>query len=59
LHVSLTCAVPNALYLEHIPQLRTVTTEEMAIVDGHGVPSSEPGIGISWDLERLDGLRVA
>lgn len=59
LHVSLTCAVPNSLYLEHIPQLRTVTTEEMAIVDGHGVPSSEPGIGISWDLERLERLRVA
>ena len=59
LHVSLTCAVPNALYLEHIPQLRAVTTEEMVIVDGHGVPSSEPGLGISWDLDRLDRLRVS
>jgi L-alanine-DL-glutamate epimerase-like enolase superfamily enzyme len=59
LHVSLTCAVPNALYLEHIPQLRAVTTEEMTIVDGHGVPSSEPGLGISWDMDRLDGLRVS
>jgi L-alanine-DL-glutamate epimerase-like enolase superfamily enzyme len=59
LHVSLTCAVPNALYLEHIPQLRAVTRSEMAIVDGAGVPSNEPGIGIDWDFDALDGLRVA
>jgi L-alanine-DL-glutamate epimerase-like enolase superfamily enzyme len=59
LHVSLTCAVTNALYLEHIPQLRSVTTEEMEIVDGHGVPSPEPGLGISWDLDRLEGFRVS
>ncbi|WP_382310092.1 mandelate racemase/muconate lactonizing enzyme family protein [Herbiconiux sp. UC225_62] len=59
LHVSLTCAVPNSLYLEHIPQLRAVTRSEMTIVDGNGVPSSEPGLGIDWDFDALENLRVS
>ncbi|MCS5717008.1 mandelate racemase/muconate lactonizing enzyme family protein [Herbiconiux sp. CPCC 205763] len=59
LHVSLTCAVPNALYLEHIPQLRAVTRTEMVVVEGAGVPSDEPGLGIDWDFDALDALRVA
>ena len=34
LHVSLVCAIPNALYLEHIPQLRAVTRGELRIENG-------------------------
>ncbi|SEE50973.1 mandelate racemase/muconate lactonizing enzyme family protein [Jiangella alba] len=59
LHVSLACAVPNGLYVEHIPQLRAVTTGEMGIADGNAVAPSEPGLGIAWDLDALDRLRVA
>jgi len=59
LHVSLACAVPNGLYVEHIPQLRAVTTAEMEIADGHAVPPAEPGLGIAWDRDALDDLRVA
>ncbi len=58
LHVSLTCAIPNALYLEHIPQLRAVTRNDLEIVDGHGVAPSAPGLGIDWDFDALDALRV-
>jgi L-alanine-DL-glutamate epimerase-like enolase superfamily enzyme len=58
LHVSLTCAVPNALYLEHIPQLRAITRSEMAISDGQGVAPTAPGLGIDWDLDAIDDLRV-
>jgi L-alanine-DL-glutamate epimerase-like enolase superfamily enzyme len=58
LHVSLTCAVPNALYLEYIPQLRAVTVSEMDMVDGHGVPSSVPGLGIDWDFDAIEKMRV-
>ena len=47
LHVSLAAAVPNSLYVEHIPQLRAITTEEIRIVDGHAVPPQEPGAGIA------------
>ena len=35
LHVSLTCAVPNAPMLEYIPQLDEITTSRLDIRDGH------------------------
>jgi L-alanine-DL-glutamate epimerase-like enolase superfamily enzyme len=58
LHVSLAAAVPNALYVEHIPQLRAITTEEIRIVGGHAAPPSNPGIGIAWDREAMGKMRV-
>ncbi|MEM0906036.1 MAG: mandelate racemase/muconate lactonizing enzyme family protein [Pseudomonadota bacterium] len=59
LHVSLCCAVPNARWLEYIPQLDTITAEAMSIVDGNGVPSDAPGLGISWDWEAIHAQRAA
>ncbi len=59
LHVSLCCAVPNALYLEHIPQLRAVTKRELVIRDGHGMAPDGPGLGIDWDFDAIDDRRVA
>ena len=59
LHVSLCCAVPNALYLEHIPQLRAVTRTELTVQDGRALAPSTPGLGIEWDLDAVDALRVA
>ncbi len=53
LHVSLCAAVPNAAWLEHIPQLDAVATSRVAIADGHAVPPSTPGLGIAWDWEAL------
>ncbi len=59
LHVSLVAAVPNALYVEHIPQLRAVTTEETEVTqDGYAVPPSAPGIGIAWDRDAIEDRRV-
>ncbi len=58
LHVSLAAAIPNALYVEHIPQLRRITTKDIAIVEGHAVAPSEPGLGIAWDRDAIDNLRV-
>jgi L-alanine-DL-glutamate epimerase-like enolase superfamily enzyme len=58
LHVSLAAAIPNALYVEYIPQLRAVTTAEMEIVDGYACAPSAPGIGISWNREAIARLRV-
>lgn len=62
LHVALCAAVPNARWVEYIPQLDELTTTGMTIRDGNAVPSAEPGLGIAWDLaaieERVvDGLR--
>lgn len=58
LHVSLCCAIPNALYVEHIPQLRAVTRSEMTISNGLGLAPSTPGLGIEWDFDAIDDRRV-
>ena len=58
LHVGLTAAVPNGRWVEYIPQLDSLTTEGMRIVDGRAVPSNEPGLGIAWDWAAIDRLRV-
>lgn len=49
LHVALCCAVPNARWVEYIPQLDTLTTEGIRIDAGHAVASDRPGLGIAWD----------
>ncbi|MBM3570732.1 MAG: mandelate racemase/muconate lactonizing enzyme family protein [Alphaproteobacteria bacterium] len=56
LHVALTCAVPNAAWVEYIPQLDSVTTAGMRIADGHAVPSDRPGLGIAWDWQAIERL---
>ena len=59
LHVSLAAAVPNAMAVEHIPQLRALTTDEVALQDGCLIAPDRPGIGIAWDDDALDRSRVA
>jgi L-alanine-DL-glutamate epimerase-like enolase superfamily enzyme len=59
IHVSLVAAVPNGRYVEHIPQLRAVTTEQIQILDGRAVAPDRPGLGIAWDRGRIDDRRVA
>jgi L-alanine-DL-glutamate epimerase-like enolase superfamily enzyme len=58
LHVSLTAAVPNGRYVEHIPQLRAITRSEMSVADGHAVAPDVPGLGIDWDPDAIDDRRV-
>ena len=58
LHVALCCAVPNARWVEYIPQLDAITTEGMTIRDGKAVPSSKPGLGIAWDFEAIERMTV-
>lgn len=53
LHLPLVCAVPNAKWLEYIPQLDSVTTEAMRIEDGFALPSDTPGLGIAWDWQAI------
>jgi L-alanine-DL-glutamate epimerase-like enolase superfamily enzyme len=59
LHVSLAAAIPNGRYVEHIPQLRSITTREMSIQDGRAVAPETPGLGIAWDRDAMDDRRVA
>ena len=58
LHVALCCAVPNARWVEYIPQLDGVTHKGMTIENGYAVPSDEPGLGIDWDLDALKHART-
>jgi L-alanine-DL-glutamate epimerase-like enolase superfamily enzyme len=59
LHASLTAAVPNALCVEYIPQLRSVTRTELTIEDGYVCAPSAPGLGITWDTDAIAAVRVA
>ncbi len=58
LHVALCCAVPNARWLEYIPQLDDITGERMAIDQGCALPSKSPGLGIDWNVEAIEHLTV-
>jgi len=58
LHVALCAAVPNARWVEYIPQLDSLTTRGMRIENGYGVPSSDPGLGIAWDFAAIDRQTV-
>jgi L-alanine-DL-glutamate epimerase-like enolase superfamily enzyme len=59
LHVSLTAAVPNAAWVEYIPQLDDITTSRMSIEDGHAVAPDAPGLGIEWNLDAIDARALA
>jgi L-alanine-DL-glutamate epimerase-like enolase superfamily enzyme len=58
LHVSLCAAVPNARWVEYIPQLDPITTGPITIRDGFAVPSAEAGLGIQWDLSAIGSMQV-
>jgi len=58
IHVSLAAAIPNGLYVEHIPQLRGVTKSEIKIENGMALTPTKPGLGIDWDFDAIDKLRV-
>jgi L-alanine-DL-glutamate epimerase-like enolase superfamily enzyme len=58
LHLSLVCAITNAKWLEYIPQLDTVTQEQMQIENGFAVPSDEPGLGIAWDWDAIEAQEL-
>lgn len=58
LHAQLASAIPNGAWVEYIPQLQPITTSELTIENGHAFPSTEPGLGIDWDWERIDDRLV-
>lgn len=57
LHLSLVCAVPNAPWLEYIPQLEDIAAP-MARVGGMAQAPQTPGLGIEWDAKALADLTV-
>lgn len=53
LHVSLCAAVPNARWVEYIPQLDAITHSGIKIEQGRAIPSDVPGLGIDWDMDAI------
>ena len=58
LHVSLCAAVPNARWVEYIPQLDAITLHGMTMRKGRAVPSDAPGLGIAWNFEAIARMAV-
>lgn len=58
LHASLVCAIPNAPWLEYIPQLDTITKTGLRIEQGRAYPSHQPGLGIDWDWDAIMAAEV-
>jgi L-alanine-DL-glutamate epimerase-like enolase superfamily enzyme len=54
LHVSLCAAVPNAPWVEYIPQLDDVTHSRIVVKDGYALPPMSPGLGIDWAWEIIE-----
>lgn len=57
LHVGLCAAVPNAAWVEYIPQFDDITASRIRIEDGHAHPSEMPGLGIAWDWTAIEKRR--
>ena len=59
IHVSLCAAVPNAIYVEHIPQLQAITRSGILIENDCAVAPNTIGLGIDWDFDAIRGLAVS
>ena len=53
-HISLVCAVPNAGWLEHIPQLTSLIKTEITIDNGIAHAPKQAGLGIDWDWDAIE-----
>ena len=58
LHVALCAAVPNATWVEYIPQLDQITESRVQITDGYAVAADVAGTGIAWDWKMIEKLRL-
>jgi L-alanine-DL-glutamate epimerase-like enolase superfamily enzyme len=58
LHVSLCAAVPNATWVEYIPQLDDITTSRMKVEGGYAHPPETPGLGIAWDWAAITHRQI-
>jgi L-alanine-DL-glutamate epimerase-like enolase superfamily enzyme len=57
IHVALCAAIPNAAWVEYIPQLDLITDSCIKLVDGYVAPSMNPGNGIEWNWKAIERIR--
>lgn len=58
IHVSLCAAIPNSIYVEHIPQLQAITRSGITIESGCAVAPTSVGLGIDWDYDAIRALAI-
>jgi len=59
LHVSLCAGVPNARWVEFIPQLDEITASRVRLEDGFAVAPESAGLGIDWDWAAIERRQKA
>jgi L-alanine-DL-glutamate epimerase-like enolase superfamily enzyme len=59
LHASLCAAVPNAAWVEYIPQLDAIATSRLRIEQGRAHAPETPGLGIEWNWPEIERRAVA
>jgi len=58
LSLTIAAAVPNAVFVEYIPQMEPILARPMVRHDGYGIPFDAPGHGIVFDPEALERFTV-
>jgi L-alanine-DL-glutamate epimerase-like enolase superfamily enzyme len=58
LHLPLVAGVSNGLFVEYIPSLDAVLREPLELEDGYFRPSQSPGLGINWDMDKLEQYKL-
>ena len=58
LSLTIAAAVPNAVFVEYIPQMEPILARPMVRRDGYGIPFDAPGHGIVFDPEALERFTV-
>ena len=57
--VHLASAVPNATLIEHVPWWDRLWVEPLPVVDGTLTAPDRPGLGLAFDWDALDALRLS
>jgi L-alanine-DL-glutamate epimerase-like enolase superfamily enzyme len=58
LSLTIAAAVPNAVFVEYIPQMEPILARPITRHDGYGIPFEAPGHGIVFDPEALERFTV-
>lgn len=58
LHLPLVAAIPNGLFVEYIPSLDAILSKPLVLENGYFRPSEELGLGIPWDLDKLQKYKA-
>ncbi|MDA2924143.1 mandelate racemase/muconate lactonizing enzyme family protein [Acidobacteria bacterium AH-259-L09] len=54
LHIHLACALPNALWVEHIPFLNRFVQEPLSVEEGYAFPPNRPGHGVLFNQQKSE-----